>query len=58
MDYQSLLDEGNKEIESLMTKLSERLVNLTTTKQLERQSQEAEFLNKSLTFRPLPIMVI
>ena len=58
MDYQSLLDEGNKEIESLMTKLSERLANLTTTKQLERQSQEAEFLNKSLTFRPLPIMVI
>jgi hypothetical protein len=58
MDYQSLLDEGNKEIETLMTKLSERLANLTTTKQLERQSQEAEFLNKALTFRPLPIMVI
>jgi hypothetical protein len=58
MDYQSLLDEGNKEIENMMTKLAERLTNLTTTKQLERQSQEAEFLNKSLTFRPLPIMVI
>lgn len=58
MDYQSLMDEGNKEIENLMIKLGERLTNLTTTKQLERQSLEAEYLNKSLSFRPLGIFVI
>jgi len=58
MDYQSLLEEGNKEKEALLVQLNERLANLTTTKQLERQSQEAEFLNKALLYRPLPIMVI
>lgn len=58
MDYQSLLDEGNKEQADLLVQLSERLVNLTTTKQLERQANEAENLNKALSFRPLKIMAI
>jgi hypothetical protein len=58
MDYQDLINEGNKEMENLITKLSERLLNLTTLKQLERQGNEAENLNKALKFRPLGIYAI
>ena len=58
MDYQSLLDEGNKEIEALLTKLTERLLSLTTLKQLERQADEAEMVNRALKMRALQIFAI
>jgi hypothetical protein len=61
MDFQSLLDEGKEEIKLLTDELigpEGRLVKLSTEKQLERQANEAQHLNNSLKFRPLPIIVV
>jgi hypothetical protein len=53
MDYDSLLSEGNEERKSVLERLDERLQRLSSTSQLERAANEAEFLNKSLKFRPM-----
>lgn len=53
MDYESLLSESINDKEKLMTRLNERLERLRPEKMLERTANEAEFLNKSLGYRPL-----
>jgi len=53
MDYESLLAEGNEERKAILERLDLRLERLSSTKQLERGANEAEFLNKALKFRPL-----
>jgi hypothetical protein len=57
MDYESLISEGNEERKAVMEKLEERMTRFTTTSQLERSANEAENLNKSLTYRPLGFWV-
>lgn len=57
MDYDTLLSEGNSELESVSAEIKERLENLSTLKQLERMANEAEFLNKHLKYRPLGFYV-
>jgi len=58
MDYTSLLSEASSEKEKLITELSEYLMRLNSKDQLERKAQEAENLNKSLSYRPLGFYVI
>lgn len=53
MDYETLLSEGNEEKKAILERLDARLERLSSTKQLERGANEAEFLNKSLKYRPL-----
>jgi len=53
MDYESLISEGNEERKAILERLDIRLERLSSTKQLERGANEAEFLNKSLKYRPL-----
>lgn len=52
LDWESLLSEGMKEKEEILKRLDERLLRLSTEKQLERAAKEAENLNKQLSFRP------
>ena len=52
LDWESLLSEGTKEKEDILKRLDERLLRLSTEKQLERAANEAEFLNKQLGYRP------
>jgi len=53
MDYDSLLSEGNEERRQVLERLDTRLDRLSSTKMLERAANEAEYLNKSLRYRPL-----
>jgi len=53
LDYDSLLSEGTQEKKGLLERLEERMVRLSTEKQLERGANEAENLNRHLKFRPL-----
>lgn len=53
MDYDSLLSEGNEERKAILERLDIRLDRLSSTKQLERNANEAENLNKAIKFRPL-----
>lgn len=53
MDYESLLSEGNEERKAILERLDTRLERLSSTKQLERGANEAEYLNKSLKYRPM-----
>jgi len=53
MDYETLITEGNEEKKAVLERLDARLDRLSSTKQLERGANEAEFLNRSLKFRPL-----
>jgi hypothetical protein len=57
MDYDSLLSEGNEERRAVLERLDERLVRLSSLSQLERAANEAEYLNKSLRFRPMGFWV-
>ena len=58
MDWESLLSEGNEEYDKIMTKITDRLLRLSTTSQLQRAAEEAENLNKVLKFKPLPPKII
>lgn len=58
MDYESLLSESREDRTALLERLNLRLERLRPEKMLERKSQEAEFLNKTLQYRPLGITVI
>jgi hypothetical protein len=49
--------EGNEEYKAVMEKLEERLARLSSTEQLKRAAEEAEFLNTQLKYRPLGIYV-
>lgn len=53
MDYDSLLSEGNEERRMVLERLDTRLDRLSSTKMLERAANEAEYLNRSLKFRPM-----
>ena len=58
MDYDSLLNEGKDEQLKLLEQLDLRLERLSNVKQLENKGMEAEYLNKSLGYRPLGLYVI
>ena len=53
MDWESLLSEGNTDHKDLLERLDERLMRLSSEKQMERAANEAENLNKHLKYRPL-----
>jgi len=57
MDYDSLLSEGNEERKLVLERLDERLKRLSTTSQLERSANEAEYLNRNLKHHPLGFWV-
>lgn len=57
MDYESLLSEGNEERKALLERLDARLIRLSSTSQLERSANEAEYLNRALKTHPLGIYV-
>ena len=57
MDYETLITEGNEEKKIAIDRLEARLLRLSSTSQLERNANEAENLNKSLTYRPLGFWV-
>jgi hypothetical protein len=57
MDYESLLTEGNEEINAALQRLDERLLRLSTVSQLERAANEAEYLNRALKLQPLGFWV-
>jgi hypothetical protein len=54
LDYSSLLTEGKDERSKLVEELMLRLERLRPDKLLERKGAEAENLNKSLKYRPMP----
>lgn len=53
MDYQSLLTEGKDEMTVLKQELKEQLEALNSTNILERQANEAEYINRALKLRPM-----
>ena len=57
MDYDTLLSEGNEERRAVLERLDTRLLRLSTTSQLERAANEAEYLNRALKFQPMGIWV-
>jgi len=57
MDYDTLLSEGNQEKKEILERLDTRLLRLSSTSQLERAANEAEYLNRSMKFRPLGFYV-
>jgi len=57
MDYESLISEGNEEKKSVLERLEERLIRLSSTKQLERGATEASSLNTFLKHQPLGFWV-
>lgn len=57
MDWESLLNEGQEERNAVMERLDEKLDRLSTTSQLERAANEAEYLNRSIRHRPLGFWV-
>lgn len=57
MDYDSLISEGNSDINEALARLDERLMRLSSEKQIERAANEAENLNRHLKYRPLGFYV-
>jgi len=57
MDYESLITEGNDEMKEAMERLDERLMRLSSEKQIERAANEAENLNRHLKYRPMGFWV-
>jgi len=57
MDYDSLVTEGNEDINETLKRLDERMMRLSSEKQLERAANEAEYLNRHLKHRPLGLWV-
>ena len=55
MDFDSLLGEGKEEKTELKERVSAFLDKLTTQAQLERRANEAEQLNKNLSYRAVPL---
>jgi len=53
MDYDTLLSEGNEERKAILERLDTRLQRLSSVSQLQRAAEEAEYLNRSLKFRPM-----
>jgi hypothetical protein len=57
MDFESLLSEGNEERIAVLKRLDERLLRLSNDAQLKLKAEDAENLNKTLTYRPLGFYV-
>ena len=57
MDYETLISEGNEEKKSVLERLDARLLRLSSTSQLERSANEAEYLKRAIKFRPLGFWV-
>lgn len=57
MDYETLISEGNDERRAVLERLDARLLRLSTTSQLERNANEAQFLNTALKHQPLGFWV-
>ena len=57
MDYETLISEGNDERKAVLERLDARLLRLSTTAQLERSANEAEYLNRNLKHHPLGFWV-
>ena len=57
MDYETLISEGNEERRAVLERLDARLIRLSSTSQLERSANEAEYLNRAIKFRPLGFWV-
>lgn len=57
MDYETLLAEGNEEKRLVLERLDARLIRLSSTSQLERSANEADYLNRAIKYRPLGIYV-
>lgn len=53
MDYETLISEGNEERKAVLERLDSRLLRLSSTSQLERSANEAEYLNRAMKFRPM-----
>jgi hypothetical protein len=53
MDYETLISEGNEEKKAVLERLDARLLRLSSTSQLERSANEAEYLNRTMKFRPM-----
>lgn len=52
MDYESLLSEGNEEINGVFEEFNEFLMKLSTDTHLERKANEAENVNKAKRYSP------
>jgi hypothetical protein len=57
LDYESLLAEGNEEKRQVLERLDTRLLRLSSTNQLERAANEAEYLNRQLKHNPMGFWV-
>jgi hypothetical protein len=57
LDYESLLSEGTEEKRQVLERLDARLLRLSSTNQLERAANEAEFLNRQLKHNPMGFWV-
>jgi hypothetical protein len=57
MDYETLISEGNEERRAVLERLDARLLRLSTTSQLERNANEAQYLNTALKHQPLGFWV-
>ena len=57
MDYETLISEGNEEKKAVLERLDTRLLRLSTTSQLERSANEAEYLNRNLKHQPMGFWV-
>jgi len=57
MDYETLISEGNEERRMVLERLDARLLRLSTTSQLERSANEAQFLNTVLKHQPMGFWV-
>ena len=57
MDYETLISEGNDERKAVLERLDTRLSRLSTTSQLERNANEAQYLNTALKHQPLGFWV-
>lgn len=53
MDYESLISEGNEEINAVFEEYNEFLTKLSTDTHLERKANEAENVNKAKKYSPL-----
>lgn len=57
MDYETLISEGNDEKQAVLERLDARLLRLSSTAQMERAANEADYLNRQLKYRPLGFWV-
>jgi hypothetical protein len=57
LDGATLRTEAQTEKEKLILELRETLAEVSRTRQLEKQNQEADYLNNTLSKVPLPIYV-